>query len=158
MKSILPITTILLLHTLFVLTNAYSVTHVDSLMHFFGGIALGLLVSRLLPLAVRKGWCTWPGQLIETMLIVSLVASGAVCWEFYEWLSDRYLGTLFQLTLDDTIKDLALGLSGGIISAAAIYCSCARSGKRWITLEPRWDRKAESPESCDGRKLESEPG
>jgi hypothetical protein len=126
MKSLLPLATVLVLHILFVLTNAYSVTHLDSLMHFCGGIALGLMISSLLTWAVRRAWFPWPGQLIEAVLIVALVASGAVCWEFYEWLSDRYLGTLLQLTLDDTIKDLALGLSGGVVSAAANYCSCTR--------------------------------
>lgn len=130
MKSPLPLATVLVLHILFVQTDAYSVTHLDSLMHFCGGIALGLLISSLLTWAVRRGWFPWPGRLIESVLIVALVASGAVCWEFYEWLSDRYLSTLLQLTLDDTIKDLALGFTGGCVSAAASYRACARTGTK----------------------------
>lgn len=123
MKSVLPVITILVLHTVFLLTNAYSIGYIDSVMHFSGGIALGMLVAGTLSLAVRKHWCPWPGRLIEAILITSLVGTGAVVWEFYEWASDHYLGTLLQLTLDDTIKDLALGLAGGMVSAAANYSS-----------------------------------
>ena len=123
MKTVLPVITILVLHTVFVLTNTYSIEYVDSVMHFCGGIALGVLVAGTLSLAVRRHWCPWPGALIEGVLVIALVATGAVTWEFYEWLSDHYLGTLLQPTLDDTIKDLALGFVGGIVSAAANYSS-----------------------------------
>lgn len=117
MRSALPVIAILCLHTVLVITNGYSLRHIDSVMHFSGGIALGMLIAGLLAEVVRRDWCPWPGRWIEATLIISLVATGAVTWEFYEWLSDHYLGTRLQLTLDDTIKDLALGLAGGIISA-----------------------------------------
>jgi hypothetical protein len=130
MKSVLPLATILVLHTVFILNNAYSIDHIDSLMHFAGGIALGTLVAGSLSLAAHRNWCPWPGPLLEAVLIISLVVTGAVTWECYEWLSDRYLGTLLQLTVDDTIKDLALGLMGGVVSAAARYCAHARAVTR----------------------------
>lgn len=117
MKSTLPLLAILALHALFIKNNTYSIDHVDSLMHFAGGIALGIQVAGLLSFAVRRQWCPSPGSLLDAVLIISLVTSGAVAWEFYEWLSDHFLGTLLQLTVDDTIKDLAFGVAGGAVSA-----------------------------------------
>lgn len=117
LKIFWPVLVILAFHTLFVIVDAYSEPGLDSLMHFLGGIMLGIVVARLLACAVHRRWCHEPGRLLGAVLVVALVATGALCWEIYEWLSDRYLGTFLQLTLDDTIKDLALGLAGGAASA-----------------------------------------
>jgi len=123
MKFAFPFAILMVLHTVFVILGAYSITHLDSVMHLAGGISLGLLVFGMIGHAVSKGWCPDPGRVILPVLIVSLVATGAVCWEIYEWLSDAYLGTHFQPSLDDTVKDLALGLAGGIACAAMVLTS-----------------------------------
>ncbi len=121
MKYVLPLALLMGLHTAFVLLDDYSITNLDSVMHFAGGCALGYFILGQIGYAVRKGWCRDPGRVIVLMLIVSLVATGAVCWEIYEWLSDRYIGTHFQPSLDDTMKDLVLGLMGGIFCACMVF-------------------------------------
>jgi len=113
MKHYYPLVMLLLLHTAFVFLNVYSIAHVDSAMHLLGGIALAMLVSGLLAQAVGNGWCPDTGKFIKLVLVISLVVTGAVCWEIYEWMSDSFLGTHFQANLDDTMKDLVLGLLGG---------------------------------------------
>jgi hypothetical protein len=115
MKFAIPLIILLVLHAVFVMLEAYSIRHLDSAMHFFGGITLAIFVTGLTGLAVGRGWCPDPGRLLLSLLVVSMVTTGAVCWEIFEWLSDAFLGTHFQLTLDDTIKDLALGLAGGAV-------------------------------------------
>lgn len=126
MKYILPLAILMVLHTLFVTLDAYSITHLDSAMHFTGGIALGIFIWGLLGHAIRKGWCPDPGNVILFLLIVSLVTTGAVCWEIYEWLSDRYLGTRLQVSLGDTLKDLVLGLAGGVVYAYMVLLANVR--------------------------------
>jgi len=116
-KISLPVLAILAFHVLFLVIDAYSLQNLDSMMHFFGGIALGLSVARLLDYAVMRHWCPDPGRWLRAVLVISLVGSAALCWEIYEWLSDHYLDTWLQITLADTIKDMALGLAGGAASA-----------------------------------------
>jgi hypothetical protein len=132
MKYVLPLALLMVLHTAFVLLNDYSITYLDSAMHFAGGIVLGYFILGQIGYAVRKGWCGDPGRVVVLVLIVSLVTTGAVCWEIYEWLSDMYIGTHFQPSLDDTMKDLVLGLTGGIFCAGAVFCARAYEGM----LEP----------------------
>jgi len=133
MKYVLPLALLMVLHTAFVLLNDYSITYLDSVMHFAGGIVLGYFILGQIGYAVRKGWCRDPGRVVVLVLIVSLVTTGAVCWEIYEWLSDMYIGTHFQPSLDDTIKDLALGLTGGIVCAFMVFRTRAYDE----LLEPR---------------------
>ena len=130
MKHYYPLVILLLLHTAFIFLNVYSISHVDSAMHLLGGVALAMLVSGLLTQAVEKGWCPDTGRLIRLVLIISLVATGAVCWEVYEWMSDRFLGTHFQVDLDDTMKDLVLGLLGGACYAGLDFVTSTAAGQR----------------------------
>jgi peptidoglycan/LPS O-acetylase OafA/YrhL len=125
MKHLLPVVAILVLHIMFVLLDGYSVQHLDSVMHFLGGVALGIFVTGQLAHATRRNWCPHPGKILVCVMIVALVASGAMLWETYEWLSDRFIGTHHQPTLGDTIKDLMLGLTGGIVYAYVFFMSNA---------------------------------
>lgn len=129
MKNYYPITILLLLHTAFVYLDIYYIPHLDSAMHLLGGIALAILISGLLGNAVANGWCPVMGRLLTFILVTSLVATGAVFWEVYEWLSDRYLGTYFQPDLDDTMKDLVLGLLGGASYAVLGFITTAEAGQ-----------------------------
>ena len=130
MKNYYPLLILLLLHTAFVFLNVYSLSHVDSAMHLLGGAALAMLVSGLLARAVGNGWYPDTGRLITLVLVISLVATGAVCWEVYEWISDRLLGTHLQFDLDDTMKDLVLGLLGGTVYAGLDFFTRAAAGQR----------------------------
>jgi len=130
MKHYYPLVMLLLLHTAFIFLNVYAISHVDSAMHLLGGVALAMLVSGLLTQAVGNGWCPDTGRFITLVLVISLVVTGAVCWEVYEWMSDRFLGTNFQVDLDDTMKDLVLGLLGGAGYAGLDFVTNAVAGQR----------------------------
>jgi len=155
MKFVYPLILLMVLHVLFLMLGYYSITHLDSAMHFAGGISLGIFVVGLLGHAIRKGWCPDPGRPLLLVLIVSLVTTGAVAWEVYEWLSDRYLGTHFQLTLADTVKDLVLGLAGGVACAWMVHVSRVREVLRSRTglsanrLSPAPWPSMNRPDVCD---------
>jgi hypothetical protein len=117
MKFYLPLAVLLLLHPVFLFFGTYSIPHLDSAMHLAGGMALGMFVLGILACAVSRGWCPDPGRYLALVLVVSLVTTGAVCWEFYEWVSDRVFGTRLQHSVADTVKDLLLGLLGGVLYA-----------------------------------------
>ena len=121
MKYYYPLAILMVLHATFLPLGVYSTPHLDSVMHLLGGVALGMSVLGVLTLAIRKTWCPDPGKTVELVLIVSLVASGAVCWELYEWLSDWAFGTNLQLTVTDTVKDMFLGLLGGVLFAGYVF-------------------------------------
>ena len=130
MKHYYPLVILLLLHTAFVFLNVYSISHVDSVMHLLGGVALAMLISGLLVQAVANNWCPDIGRLVTLVLVMSLVATGAVWWEVYEWMSDRFLGTHFQAGLNDTMKDLVLGLLGGAGYAGLGFVTSAAASQR----------------------------
>lgn len=135
MKYYYPLVILLMLHTAFVFLNVYSIAHVDSVMHLLGGVALAMLVSGLLTQAVGNGWCPDTGTLIKLVLVITLVVTGAVFWEVYEWLSDRFLGTHFQVDLDDTMKDLVLGLLGGAGYAGLDYVNSTAAVQRESSMQ-----------------------
>ena len=126
MKYALPVFLMLALHIVLLRIDAYSVPHVDSVMHFAGGIALGVLVCGVLSGAVKLGWILPPGRLLIFILIFSLVTTGAVFWEFFEWSADTIMGTRMQPSMGDTMKDLLLGQFGAIVYALAVISSIER--------------------------------
>ena len=136
MKHYYPLVILLLLHTAFIFLNVYSISHVDSAMHLLGGVALAMLVSGLLSQAVGNGWCPDTGRFVTLVLVISLVVTGAVFWEVYEWISDRFLGTHFQVDLDDTMKDLVLGLLGGAGYAGLDFFNNSAAGDRRRSTQP----------------------
>lgn len=115
MKNYLPLSVLMVLHVVFLSLDLYSVTHLDSVMHLAGGIVLAMCLYGFLVSAIDKGWCPDPGKILSALLVVSLVTTGAVCWECYEWLSDRLFDTHLQPSVTDTVKDLLLGFLGGAL-------------------------------------------
>jgi len=116
----------LALHMVLLRIDAYSVPHVDSFMHFVGGITLGVLVCGVLSGAVKLGWILPPGRFLLFVLIFSLVTTGAVFWEFFEWSVDTIMGTAMQPSIGDTMKDLLLGQLGATVYALAVISSAEK--------------------------------
>lgn len=89
----------------------------DIPMHFFGGVAIAYFFSgcfAALPKgAVEPAWRPF----LHVVLVISMTATAAVLWEFAEFLSDALLGTHSQIDLDDTLSDMAMGITGGVTYA-----------------------------------------
>ena len=77
----------------------------DILMHFWGGVLLGLLYY----LAVCSRWFNFKQT---TLTIVLFLLAVTVGWEVYEYLIRYTDSTNYAL---DTTTDIILGLSGGLL-------------------------------------------
>lgn len=87
----------------------------DIPMHFFGGVAIAYFIFGSIKNTLAKevlGELTKSG---EYLLAFSGVCAAALVWEFAEWSTDRIGITEAQLSLEDTILDMFLGVSGGMI-------------------------------------------
>ncbi|MBT8123043.1 MAG: hypothetical protein KJO10_10935 [Gammaproteobacteria bacterium] len=115
MKNYLPLAVLMVLPVVFLLLHLYSVAHLDSVMHLAGGIVLAICLYGFLVSTIDRNWCPDPGKIVSALLVVSLVTTGAVCWECYEWVSDRLFDTRLQPSVTDTVKDLLPGLLGGAL-------------------------------------------
>ncbi len=93
----------------------YDTYSVDTLMHFLGGLSIAYSANYALSLMGKKGWITIQRNNLRAGIIVSVVMLFAVSWEFYEFLSDQFLGTFMQPSNADTMKDLCMGMIGAVI-------------------------------------------
>ncbi len=89
----------------------------DIPMHFSGGLAMAYFISRCFQLLPRENVKRNRIVLLELMLIVSLTATTAVFWEFAEFSADQLLGTNVQISLANTMQDLAMGILGALVYA-----------------------------------------
>ena len=86
----------------------------DIPVHFSGGLAIAVFVSRCFQLLPRESVKRSRVVLLEILLIGSLTVTAAVFWEFAEFSMDRLLGTNVQLGLANTMRDMAMGILGSL--------------------------------------------
>ena len=80
--------------------------------HFLGGVAITYFYLS----AVRNSQ-KFLGDIplpIQVLLAVACTGTTTVLWEFYENIVDHFLGTNMVLGLEDTLKDMFLGLLGAL--------------------------------------------
>lgn len=80
--------------------------------HFLGGVAITYFYLS----AVRNSQ-KFLGDIplpIQVLLAVTCTGTTTVLWEFYENIVDHFLGTNMVLGLEDTLKDMFLGLLGAL--------------------------------------------
>jgi hypothetical protein len=87
----------------------------DVPMHVLGGLAIAHFFDRGLTVILPDGGRTAATARVERVLIVSLVCTAAVLWEFAEFVSDRLAGTDSQVGLQDTLGDLLAGMLAGLV-------------------------------------------
>ena len=87
--------------------------YIDIPLHYFGGIATGFFFHRLSINASQFGIFGPYHPATHVVLVFSLVCAAAVFWEFFEFTFDLLFGTHMQLSNQDTMTDLLLGVSGG---------------------------------------------
>ena len=85
---------------------------VDIIMHFAGGFAIAFFLSGCFRALPREEVKRSRIVLLELLLIGSLAATTAVFWEFREFANDQLFGTNSQVSLANTMQDLAVGILG----------------------------------------------
>jgi len=86
----------------------------DVPMHLAGGFAFAFFVSQLFQELPRGMVQRSRSVVLELLLIGSLTATAAVFWEFFEFTLDLLLRSNIQVSLANTMKDLAMGIIGSI--------------------------------------------
>jgi hypothetical protein len=104
----------------------------DIPMHLAGGVAIAWFFHRAAVNASQAGWLAPFHAATHLLLVLALVGSSTLLWEFAEHFSDRYLGTHAQGGLPDTLLDMGLGCFGGI---ALLVCLLWRAHARSVSLE-----------------------
>jgi len=111
---------VLVVHVVLDTTYLYSsIDWTDDVMHFLGGISLGISYPLFLKYLQIQGFLGKMHKYIFFVFVISLISITAVGWEFFEFGLDivyprENLGSR-QPSLPDTMYDLILGLTGGAI-------------------------------------------
>lgn len=92
----------------------------DIPMHFLGGVAIATSSYFLLQDFSKRNMFAAQFTPLKILTILSFTALAAVSWEFFEFTLDTYVSTSMQPGIADTIKDLAMGISGGGIVATIL--------------------------------------
>lgn len=85
------------------------------LFHFLGGFSMAISGLYILSFFKRIGTMSTTSAVVDAVLVILFTMSMAVCWEFYEFLSDTFLYTHAQASNFDTMKDLFMGTLGATV-------------------------------------------
>lgn len=99
----------------------------DIPMHYLGGVCITYFYIQTVICAKEYNLIGRPSSTVIILLIFLLTCTTTIFWEFAEWSMDEFLHTTTQVSLDDTLLDMLLGILGGI-SLLAIYA------KRIVTV------------------------
>ena len=87
----------------------------DIPMHFAGGVAIAFFISGCFRALPRDTDRSSRVVVLEGVLVGSLATTAALLWEFAEFSIDRLVGTNIQVSLNNTMQDLALGMLGALV-------------------------------------------
>jgi hypothetical protein len=90
----------------------------DIPMHFAGGCAIAFFMSRCFQALPRDVIRSSRIVVLEAVIVASLTTSAAVLWEFAEFSLDRLAGTNVQVSLANTMQDMAMGMLGAALVVA----------------------------------------
>ncbi len=101
----------------FLAPNLYLLYSIDTISHFFGGLAIAYSSHYALSLIEKKRWITIQKPILRAGIILAVVMTCAVWWEFYEFLYDYFVNPVYimQPSITDTIKDLYMGMFGSVV-------------------------------------------
>lgn len=91
--------------------------YVDPVMHFLGGVAAAFFFRFAGSVADRLLGA--PSEVALDLIAFGLTCAIALLWEFGEFAGDRALGHHMQRGLENTMRDLAFGVSGAIVYLSA---------------------------------------
>ncbi len=91
------------------------IPNLDVPMHFVGGMAIAASAIQLINFFEKNKFVTFNSHWLRAFILVALVCLAASIWEMSEFSADLFLGWHLQYSLFDTMKDMILGLTGGIV-------------------------------------------
>lgn len=117
----------------FLSENTYLLYSLDTPAHFLGGMAIAYSANYGLSLLEKRNWITIKKPILRCAIILGIVMTIAVWWEFYEFIYDYFLHPVYimQPSVFDTMKDLYMGMFGAIVYCIGILY---RADKKIPTL------------------------
>ncbi|MDD4607161.1 MAG: hypothetical protein PHS07_02380 [Patescibacteria group bacterium] len=117
-KSLLTAIAVFLIHALLIIIfDIYQyINWIDIPIHFLGGVAISLGTIILLNLLITDQRLQPLPLSIKIILAITVTLGIAVVWECYEWLMGYLNFGIYQESLNDTMLDLVMGGSGGILT------------------------------------------
>lgn len=95
----------------------------DSMLHFFAGLAMGVMGFAIMYVLYKQGKVT-TAPIFIAFFAFCFSMTGGVVWEIYEFAMDQFLGTNMQRLetgVVDTMQDLIINTIGAIIASVAGY-------------------------------------
>ena len=86
----------------------------DELMHFFGGMAIAWTVLVAMRMTQKANVVPMLPRWFEALFVIGLLMMVGVLWERYEYVRWITISPWMDLTLADTLKDLAYDLGGAM--------------------------------------------
>jgi hypothetical protein len=97
----------------------------NRLMHFLGGLSISVPIYFVLKWMKANKFISTSSKWIDFILIVMSAMCVASLWEFHEYFHDKYFPGPFlaQPSVDDTMKDMIMGMLGSIVFVFGWYIS-----------------------------------
>jgi hypothetical protein len=115
---------------------------IDIPMHFAGGLAIAFFISGCFRALPRHAPGSSRVAVLEGVLVGSLAWAAALLWEFAEFSIDRLVGTNIQVSLNNTMQDLALGMLGALVLVAIRAWQLRLDGADIREVASEWIRSA----------------
>lgn len=102
--------------------------YVDPVMHFLGGAAMAFFISAACTNDVKVLGA--PSRLAVELMSFGLTCAVGLIWELGELFSDRFLGSHTQVSVANTLRDLALDALGAVayLLLARLFFPRSRGG------------------------------
>jgi hypothetical protein len=97
--------------------ETYQHYQADIALHFFGGMSIAYGTFYALGIPQIQNTILLRNKKTTIFFVVCVVALAAILWEDYEYIHDFFYHTHFQPSNADTMKDLFMGLTGGLFYA-----------------------------------------
>jgi len=87
----------------------------DIPMHFFGGVFITYSFFLTLRYFQKNGFLPELNLVFRSIFLLSLAATATIFWEFGEFAVDFLFRINTQVSLEDTMLDMCLGVLGGAV-------------------------------------------
>ena len=111
--AVIPPVIVLALHCLRMVIFPEMIS-MDMIAHFFGGFAIAWSAGILWRRWEKRGWVHAQAIVRDYAIVMTALFVG-VAWEWWEFWMQVWTGYVFQPSMGDTMQDLFMDFSGGIV-------------------------------------------
>lgn len=106
----------------------------DIPMHFIGGVSITYFFIKCVLCALRVKLLGKPTSAVIILMIFLLTCTTTIFWEFIEWTMDELLQFSSQVSLDDTLLDMLLGILGAVVMIGIKFRDILKKARLWLRV------------------------